>query len=194
MHILQAILKTTKTWLDFFKNLLFRPCQSIQVSFQTVVIVGYLLKLPTFREKVPKVFSARQLSSYCPSILKERRKKERQKKRRKKAPKDCWKVKKDRRRCFAQEEKVCKKQQKTVSSSEPVCSHTCSQSERDQCFGKNWRWNTRNCDSLSKGERKKCRRVKRKRCVKREMRRDTTLSDIEAKKVCKKRDRKKSSG
>ena len=66
---------------------------------------------------------------------------------------------------------------------------TCTQEERDEKFGKGWKWNTRNCDTLLKNEKKKCKREKRKRCVRNEKRKSPGMSHNDAKQEC--RERKK---
>ena len=131
---------------------------------------------------------------FCPAVLEARAKKEARRERRRKAPKDCWKEKKNRQKCFAKEEKACAKLRQTLPASDPRLKQTCSQSERDEMFGRGWRWNTRNCESLDGKERRKCKRAKRKRCVRREARKDNTLSDLEAQKICRRKERKRAKG
>ena len=88
---------------------------------------------------------------YCPKI-----KKRRQERRNK----SCSKLKRGKKKC---RETLCiKKREKNNSDV------TCTQKERDKKFGRGWKWNTRDCSSLPRRrEVKKCRREKRRRCIRR---------------------------
>ena len=168
--------------------------------FQTEIIIF------CFRDKVPKIFNARQLSDYCPEVVKDRKMREKAKadakaKKQsengggKKGPKNCWNKKKGRRKCFEREEARCSRKRARWDASDPRLKEPCTQKERDAAFGKNWRWNTRNCAALDKvrGEGKRCRREKRKRCIRRLMTTSSnaSLSESDAKQVCKRKGKKK---
>ena len=127
---------------------------------------------------------------YCPKIVK---RKERNRLKKGKKSKDCSKLKKGRRRCFlAAEEKMCKeKRKKQENKTTKVKTETCTQAERDAKFGKGWRWNTRNCESLkSKSNQKKCKKDKIKRCSEKKIR-NHRLSESEAKLKCKELSKKR---
>ena len=158
-----------------------------------------------FREKVPRIFNARQLSDYCPAVVKDRKMREKAKaeakarkqseKENKKGPKNCWNKKKGRRKCFEREAKRCARKRAQWDASDPRQKAPCTQKDRDASFGKNWRWNTRNCAALdATGEGKMCRREKRKRCIRRVMASNALLSESEAKQVCRRKGKKKSGG
>ena len=70
---------------------------------------------------------------------------------------------------------------------------TCTQAERDKKFGKGWRWNTRNCESLkSRADIKRCRRDKLKRCIQKEKeKKKNFLSESAAKLKCKELSKRK---
>ena len=156
------------------------------------------------REKVPKIFNARQLSEYCPKVVKDRKLREEAKaqakakkqseKGRKKGPKNCWNKKKGRRKCFEREVARCARKRAQWDESDPRLKQPCTQKERDTAFGKNWRWNTRNCAALDKtGEGKQCRREKRKRCIRR-LTSNASISESDAKQVCRRKGKKVGGG
>ena len=164
-----------------------------------------IIVLFCFRDKVPRIFNARQLSDYCPEVVKDRIKREKAKcqakaakkqseKGRKKGPKNCWNKKKGRRKCFEREAARCARKRAQWNESDPRLKEPCDQKDRDVKFGKNWRWNTRNCAALDKtGEGKMCRREKRKRCIRRLTSNPANLSESDAKQVCRRKGKKKSS-
>ena len=163
-----------------------------------------IIVLFCFREKVPRIFNARQLSSdYCPKVVKDRIKKDKAKadkkqkseKGRKKGPKNCWNKKKGRRKCFERESARCARKRAQWDQSDPRLKEPCSQKDRDVKFGKNWRWNTRNCAALDKlgNEGKICRREKRKRCIRRLTSSPANLSESDAKQVCRRKGKKRKS-
>ena len=62
---------------------------------------------------------------------------------------------------------------------------TCTQAERDEKFGKGWRWNTRNCTLLKpKVNQKRCKKDKLKKCIEREAKKNKILESL-AKLKCK---------
>ena len=145
-----------------------------------------------FRKKdIPLVSSIWGLQEfYCPKILKRR---ERSHLKTGKKSKDCSKLKKGRRRCFlAKEEKLCtEKRKKQKNKTKKNKAETCTQAERDVKFGKGWRWNTRNCESLrSKADNKKCKKDKIKRCIQKEIKNNSSSESV-AKLKCKELSRKK---
>ena len=160
------------------------------------------LNFPFFRDKVPRIFNARQLSDYCPKVVKDRitrdkarKAKQQLEKSRRKGPRNCWKKKKGRRKCFEREAARCARKRALWPSNDPRHKDPCTQEERDAHFGKNWRWNTRNCAALDAfGEGKMCRREKRKRCIRRVMASNALLSESEAKQVCRRKGKKKAGG
>ena len=128
---------------------------------------------------------------YCPKAIKKRAKGQ---KKNGKKHEDCSKVKKGRRRCLlAQEEKMCqekRRKEKVRKRSKPSKYEICTQADRDAKFGKGWRWNTRNCESLKKSDKKKCKKDKIKRCTQKEMKK-SNLNEADAKAECKRRSKRK---
>jgi hypothetical protein len=147
------------------------------------------------RDKTRDIFSARQLSSYCPAVVATRRRKAtaraERRRRRKENVASCWLERRGRRACLAREERRCGRMRRRLAADHPRQRETCSQGERDRAFGKDWRWNTRNCDSLTdSAEVKKCKRSKRKRCLQRQTK-DNALSDSEAREACRRKNKNK---
>ncbi len=77
-----------------------------------------------------------------------------------------------------------RRQNKGISSTKSAA--VCTQAERDQKFGRGWKWNTRNCSSLPKSAKKECRKEKRQRCVRQKMV-DEYMPRKLARQLCKKR-------
>ena len=123
------------------------------------------------RKDLPFIANRRGLEEfYCPKVT--RRRQERRKE------KNCSKLKRGKKKC---RENLCIKGRE--KSRKKV---TCTQKERDREFGKGWRWNTRDCSSLPRrGEVKRCRREKRRRCIVRL--KSKGLTKQEAKSNCKAR-------
>ena len=115
---------------------------------------------------------------------------------RRKGPRNCWKKKKGRRKCFEREVARCSRKRARWEESDPRLKQPCTQKERDAAFGKNWRWNTRNCAALDEfgDEGKRCRREKRKRCIRRLTTSSSSLSESDAKQVCKRKGKRMSGG
>ena len=168
----------------------------------SIFYFSHMIKLFFFRDKVSRIFNARQLSDYCPKVVKDRITRDKARKAKKQAeksgrkgPRNCWKKKKGRRKCFEREAARCARKRALWPSNDPRHKDPCTQEERDAHFGKNWRWNTRNCAALDAfGEGKMCRREKRKRCIRRlttTTSRGATISEAEAKQVCKRKEKNK---
>ena len=83
---------------------------------------------------------------------------------------------------ICEDEYTCLKQRKRMGPGKGEEQPTCTQRERDLKYGKGWPWNTRNCEALTKGEKKLCKREKRKRCIQRE--KSNGKSERSARKKC----------
>ncbi len=83
---------------------------------------------------------------------------------------------------ICEDEYTCLKKRKRMGPGKGEEQPTCTQRERDLKYGKGWPWNTRNCEALTKGEKKLCKREKRKRCIQRE--KSNGKSERSARKNC----------